>query len=260
MLFWHAILLGVIEGVTEFLPISSTAHLLLATRWLGIESAFSDTFNIAIQAGAMVAVFALTWKEWLKPAVWTRVIAGFLPTAIIGFILYKFVKTFLLAHPLTIAIALVLGGIVLIGFEAWFKRHASSRTPNEAGSVEGISHQRAALIGLGQSLAVIPGVSRSAATIVTGMLLGVSRSAVVSYSFLLAVPTIGAATVLDLYKQRALLNADNLGLLAVGFLVSAAVSFIVARWLLSYIRKHDFTCFGIYRVIFGLIVGWLLLR
>ncbi len=260
MLFWHAILLGVIEGVTEFLPISSTAHLLLASRWLGIEGAFSDTFNIAIQAGAMLAVFALTWREWLKTSVWTRVLAGFLPTAVIGLLLYKFIKTFLLDHPLTIAIALIAGGIVLVAFEAWFKRKPLTEKLKEETTIDEITHGQAALIGLGQSLAVVPGVSRSAATIVTGMLLGVSRPAIVSFSFLLAVPTIGAATVYDLYKQRALLNVDNLGLLAVGFAVSAVVSFVVARWLLAYIRRHDFTAFGVYRIVFGAVVAWWLVR
>ena len=261
MFYWHAILLGVIEGITEFLPISSTGHLLLASRWLGIEGAFSDTFNIAIQAGAILAVLAVTWREWLKPAVWYRVIAGFIPTAIIGFILYHFVKTFLLAHPVSIAIALIAGGVILIGFESWLKRQRRNRAERTGdASIEHISYPEAVVIGLGQSLAVIPGVSRSAATIITGLALGISRSTIVSYSFLLAVPTIAAASVFDLYKQRALLTTDHLGLLAVGFVTTAVVAFVVVRWLLNYIRKHDFTAFGIYRIAFGLLALWWLLK
>lgn len=261
MQYWHAILLGIIEGITEFLPISSTGHLLLANRWLGIQGAFADTFSIAIQTGAIFAVFALTWREWLKPAVWFRVIAGFIPTAIVGFVMYRFIKTFLVAHPITIAIALIVGGIILIAFEAWLKRK-QFLLPTEMGkaNVEGISYPEAIVIGLGQSLAVIPGVSRSAATIVTGLSLGISRATVVSYSFLLAVPTIAAAAAYDLFKQRALLTSDRLDLLAIGFGVSAIVAFIVARWLLSYIRRHDFTGFGIYRIVLGLIVAWWLMK
>lgn len=257
MLYWHAIVLGIIEGITEFLPISSTGHLLIASRWLGIEGAFSDTFSIAIQTGAILAVFALTWREWLKPAVWFRVLAGFIPTAIIGFILYRFVKTYLLAHPMSIAISLIVGGIILIAFESWLKQKHYLR-PTEMGkaNIEGISYPEAVAIGLGQALAVVPGVSRSAATIVTGLSLGISRTTIISYSFLLAVPTLAAAAVYDLWKQRALLTSDHLDLLLVGFLVSAIVAFIVARWLLAYIRRHDFTWFGIYRIAFGLLVVW----
>lgn len=257
MLYWHAIILGVIEGITEFLPISSTGHLLLASRWLGIQGAFSDTFSIAIQTGAILAVFALTWRDWLKSATWLRVLAGFLPTAIIGFVLYHFIKTFLSAHPISIAIALIGGGIVLIAFEAWLKtKHYLQPTETEEVRIEGISYPEAMVIGLGQSLAVIPGISRSAATIVTGLSLGIPRATIVSYSFLLAVPTLAAAAAYDLYKQRALLTSDHLDLLFVGFTVSAVVAFIVARWLLAYIRRHDFTWFGWYRIAFGLLVAW----
>jgi undecaprenyl-diphosphatase len=204
---------------------------------------------------------AVTWREWLKPAVWYRVIAGFLPTAAIGFVLYHFVKTFLSAHPITIALALIVGGIVLVAFEQWLtKRPLPTESKQGIGSVEGLSYKQAVTIGLGQSLAVIPGVSRSAATIVTGLALGIPRTTIVAYSFLLAVPTIGAAAVYDLYKQRALLTADHLDLLAVGFVVSAVVAFLSVRWLLGYIRKHDFTWFGIYRIVFGALFAlWLLL-
>lgn len=253
MLLWHAVLLGIVEGLTEFLPISSTGHLLLATEALGLTDAFSQTFAIAIQAGAMAAVFAFTWREWLKPAIWKRVLAGFLPTAVVGFTLYRLVKQFLL-RPEVVVVALVVGGVIIIGLEYWFKKKQVISA--KVVSLEEISYKQAALVGLAQSLAVVPGVSRSAASILGGLSLGLSRPLIVTYSFLLAVPTIGMAAAYDLWKQRALLTADRLDLLAVGFAVSAAVSFVVIRWLLSYVRKHDFTWFGVYRIAFGVVVGW----
>ncbi len=253
MLLWHAVLLGAIEGLTEFLPVSSTGHLLLATEGLGLTDAFSQTFAIAIQAGAMAAVFAFTWREWLKPAVWKRVMAGFVPTAVIGFALYRLVKQFLL-RPEVVVVALVVGGALIILLERWLKKKELVST--KLVSLEDISYGQAALVGLAQSLAVVPGVSRSAASVLGGLSLGLSRPLVVTYSFLLAVPTIGMAAAYDLWKQRALLTADRFDLLAVGFAVSAAVSFVVIRWLLSYVRNHDFMWFGVYRIVFGLAVGW----
>ncbi len=253
MLLWHAILLGVIEGLTEFLPVSSTGHLLLATEGLGLTDAFSQTFAIAIQAGAMAAVFAFTWREWLKRGVWTRVLAGFLPTAVIGLLLYRLVKQYLL-RPSIVVGALLVGGILIIVLERWL-RHARP-IPEKILPVEGMTHRQASLIGMAQTLAIVPGVSRSAASILGGLSLGLPRATVVSYAFLLAVPTIGMAAAYDLWKQRALLTADRLDLIFVGFAVSALVSYMVIRWMLRYVRTHDFTWFGVYRIAFSLLVAW----
>lgn len=254
MLLWHAILLGVIEGLTEFLPVSSTGHLLLATEGLGLTDAFSQTFAIAIQAGAMAAVFAFTWREWLKRAVWTRVLAGFLPTAAIGFLLYRLVKQYLL-RPSVVVWALLIGGVLIIVLEWWLRR-ARPVPEGKVVPVEQMTHRQASLIGLAQTLAVVPGVSRSAASILGGLSLGLPRATVVSYAFLLAVPTIGMAAAYDLWKQRALLTADRIDLLLVGFGVSALVSYAAIRWMLRYVRTHDFTWFGVYRIAFSLLVAW----
>ena len=257
MTYLDATILGVIEGITEFLPISSTGHLLLANTALGNTNAFSKTFDIAIQSGAMLAVLAFTWREWVKPGVLTRVLAGFLPTAVIGFIVYKLVKAYLLT-PWVVVMALALGGVLMMAFEYWHTKRGRS----EAGSyaVETLTHGQAATIGVVQSLAVIPGVSRSAATILGGMALGIPRATVVLYSFLLAVPTIGAATVYDLWKQREFLAGSDWGVIMLGTIVSALVAALVIRWFLRYIRQHSFIVFACERLIVAFLAWWMLLR
>lgn len=257
MTYLDAGILGIVEGITEFLPVSSTGHLLLTNALLGNTSEFSKTFDIAIQSGAMLAVLAFTWKEWLKPSVWTRVLAGFIPTAVIGFGVYQFVKAYLLT-PWVVVFALAIGGVLMLAFERWY---AKKREQNEASpSLERLTHRQAATIGLVQALAVIPGVSRSAATILGGMALGIPRATVVLYSFLLAVPTIGAATAYDLWKQRQLLAESEWGVIVFGALVSAGVAGIVIRWFLQYIRRHSFTVFAFERLIVALLAWWFLLR
>lgn len=257
MTYLDAAILGVIEGITEFLPVSSTGHLLLANAALGNTNAFSKTFDIAIQSGAMLAVFACTWREWVKPGVLTRVLAGFLPTAVIGFSVYKLVKGYLLT-PWVVVIALALGGVLMLIFEYWFATR--DRSDRESHAVEALTHRQAATIGLVQSLAVIPGVSRSAATILGGMALGIPRATVVLYSFLLAVPTIGAATVYDLWKQREFLAGSDWGVILLGAVVSALVAALVIRWFLRYIRRHSFIVFAGERLVVAFSAWWILLR
>ncbi len=258
MTYLHAVILGIVEGITEFLPVSSTGHLILTNAFLGHTSELSKTFDIAIQSGAMFAVFVVTRREWLKREVWTRVLAGFVPTAAIGFLVYKSVKAYLLT-PWVVVIALALGGLLMLAFEYWKK--PTSERGTDGMSIEGVSHVQAATIGVVQALAVIPGVSRSAATVLGGMALGLPRSTVVLYSFLLAVPTIGAATVYDLWKQRELLATSNeWGALAVGMGVSALVAGLVIRWFLRYIRRHSFIVFACERLIVAGVAWWVLLR
>ena len=194
----QTIILGVVEGVTEFLPISSTGHLILFGKLLGVvDSDFTKSFDIAIQLGAILAVVVLYWKRFLQGAdIWKKVFTAFLPTAIIGFLLYKILKQYLLSSPMLVVWALALGGVVLIAFEWWHKK-----LYDVGGHTTEISYKKSFLVGLAQSLAIIPGVSRAAATIVSGMLMGVSREAIVEFSFLLAVPTMAAATAYDLYKS-----------------------------------------------------------
>lgn len=257
MTYLDAGILGIIEGITEFLPISSTGHLLLANAALGNTGDFSKTFDIAIQSGAMLAVLAFTWREWLKPGVLTRVFAGFLPTAVIGFMVYKLVKAYLLT-PWVVVIALAVGGVLMLAFEYWYAKRG--RSDMDSYTVEALTHGQAATIGLVQSLAVIPGVSRSAATILGGMAFGIPRATVVLYSFLLAVPTIGAATVYDLWKQREVLAQSEWGVIVFGALVSALVAGLVIRWFLRYVRRHSFIVFACERLIVALLAWWFLLR
>jgi undecaprenyl-diphosphatase len=251
MLWWHALVLGVVEGITEFLPVSSTGHLLLVSKALGLEGdAFTELFVVAIQAGAMLAVVVGTWREWFKQQTWVLVLAGFLPTAAIGLMVYPLVKA-VLFDPRIIAYALMIGGLVMI-FTEWLLARRESTLTKE------LSVGRAVWVGVIQSLAVIPGVSRSAATIIGGRCLGMQKEAIVRFSFLLAVPTIGAATVLDVWSSRDVLTVDALGLLAFGSLISALVTGAVMQLFLAFIRRYSFVSFGIYRVLFGALVWWML--
>lgn len=242
---WQAIILGVVEGVTEFLPISSTGHLVLTNTLLNIEvTEFTKSFEIAIQLGAMCAVIALYFKSFLDIEILKRLIVGFIPTGIIGFTVYPYVKAVLLESPLVVVIALFLGGVVLIVFELLRIQPDESRSDLRA-----MPYTRAAFIGLMQSLAVIPGVSRSAATIIGGLALRMPRAAIVEFSFLLAVPTIAAATGLDLLKSYSSFHVSDAVPLLIGFAVSFVVALVSLRYLLRYVRNHTFIAFGVYRII-----------
>ncbi len=239
-----SLVLGLVEGFTEFLPISSTAHLILASRLLGLDqSALVKSFEISIQSGAIVAVIVFYWKKFLDIELLKRIVAAFIPTAVIGLVLYKAVKNYFLGNMVIVLAALGIGGIILIIFERFIKKREAVR------DIKSLSYKDAALIGVAQAVAVIPGVSRSAATIVGGMLLGVSREAIVEFSFLLAVPTILAATGLDFIKNIHEFTAGQMGDLAIGFVVSFVAALISIKFLLSFIRTHSFERFGIYRIV-----------
>jgi len=255
MEIWHSVILGFVEGVSEFLPISSTGHLILANSLLHIgETDFTKSFDIIIQLGAILAVVVLFWKKiWHVPML-KKLIVGFIPTGIIGLVLYKIVKLYLLGNTTIVIWALLLGGLVIIVFELWHKESEQA-----VKDVDGITYKQAALIGLFQSIAIIPGVSRSAATIVGGMALGISRTAIVEFSFLLAVPTLIAASGLDLVKNASSFSGDQFGALATGFVVSFLVALAAIKLLLGYVRKHTFMPFGIYRVLLA-IVFWFAIR
>jgi undecaprenyl-diphosphatase len=237
--------LGIVEGITEFLPVSSTGHLILTSTLLGIEhTEFVKTFEIAIQFGAILSVFALYWRSFLDFEVLKKIAAAFIPTAVIGLALYSFIKTYLLGNELVVVVALAAGGVGLIVFELTHKESESA--PED---VRAISYTQAVAVGLIQTIAVIPGVSRSAATIVGGLLLGIKRVAIVEFSFLLAVPTMLAATGLDLLKTSASFTSEEWISLAVGFIVSFFVALASIVWLLKFVRSHTFIPFGIYRII-----------
>lgn len=244
MTLLQAIILGVVEGVTEFLPISSTGHLILASRLLGLsQTDFQKSFEIAIQLGAIASVIALYWRRFLEPAV-VRVLVAFLPTGLIGFALYRVVKTYLFDSEAVVLWALGLGGVALIVFEL-LHQERDDAVPD----VASISYSKALLIGVFQSLSIVPGVSRAGATIVGGLILGLSRSTIVEFSFLLAVPTMLAATGYDLLKNASSFVPQQFGVLAAGFVSAFFVALLSIKFLLAFVRTNTFVPFGIYRIV-----------
>lgn len=259
--FLDSIIFGIVEGITEFLPISSTGHLILTSKILNLPNTdFLKTFEISIQLGAILSVVVLYWKKFLvNLAILKRVALAFVPTGILGLLFYKIVKTYLMNSALVILISLFAGGVVLILFEVWYeKKNILSRQSLSASFQAGedircISYKNSFLIGVFQSIAMIPGVSRSAATIIGGLLLGFSRQTIVEFSFLLAVPTMMAATGLDLFKNANSFSTDQFVILLVGFVISFFVALLTIKWLLKFIKNHSFISFGIYRIIISLI-------
>ncbi len=250
MTIFQTIILGIVEGITEFLPISSTAHLMLTAKLLNIASSdFLKSFEIIIQLGAIAAVVYQFGPRLAKNFVLVKKVSlAFIPTAIIGFILYSFIKEFLLGN-LTIAVwSLIVGGIVLVVVERVYVKKIKA---NES-TAEDISYKQAFCIGVIQSLAVVPGVSRAAATIVPALLFGKSRKAAAEFSFLLAIPTVAAAALYDLLKNFNSLSGNLLNL-SIGFIVSGIAALITIRFLLSYIQNHTFTPFGIYRIVIAVL-------
>jgi len=239
---FRAVILGIVEGVTEFLPVSSTAHLILASHALGIrETEFLKSFEIIIQLGAILSVVVLYWKKFLDIEMLKKLVVAVIPTGVIGLTVYKAIKSYLLGNVPVVLAALVIGGILLILFSRL------QHTPDHETDFTEITYRKALLIGLFQAIAVIPGVSRSAATIVGGSLIGVSKRTIVEFSFMLAVPTMLAASGLELIKNRSALNG-NLDILAIGFVVSFLTAIIAIKSFLGYIKKRDFAEFGWYRI------------
>jgi len=251
--FFQAIILSIVEGITEFLPISSTGHMNLTRVVLGIPNTqFFTSFEIFIQLGAILAVVLLYGKTLLRnPEVWKKIIAAFIPTAIVGFLLGKFIKLYLTSNEVITVIALFVGGILLIALELFHKEK-----DHHVEDIEKISYKHAMIIGLCQSIAVIPGVSRSAATVIGALFLGTKRKAAIEFSFLLAIPTMCAATVFDLKDANFAFSSQEMMLLAVGFIGSCITALFAIKFLLRFIKDHTFIPFGIYRIIVA-IVFWL---
>lgn len=258
MTILQAIILGIVEGVTEFLPVSSTGHLILTSKLLGIaDSDFLKSFEIAIQFGAILAVVVLYWKKiWSSKDNWKKIVVAFLPTAILGFLLYKVLKNYLLSSQMVVIWALALGGIVLIAFELWHKKYGKAGVAE----INQITYKKSFLTGVWQSLAIIPGVSRSGATIIGGLAMGISREAIVEFSFLLAIPTMAAATGYDLFKSGASFSGNQIYLLILGFVVSFVVAMAAIKWFIGYIKNHSFIWFGVYRIIIALLFWLLIVR
>jgi undecaprenyl-diphosphatase len=264
-LLLSAILMGLVEGLTEFLPISSTGHLIVLAEAIGFQGPPGKTFEITIQLGAVLAVIWIYRHALVRIAtgMWRRgseeyyiavnLALAFIPAMILGATLHGYI-TRLLFNPLTVAIALILGGIAIIVIE----RRRPTPTIH---SIAEIGPLAALLVGLGQALAMIPGTSRSGATIISALLVGVERKTAAEFSFLLAIPTMLAATVFSLFKARAELDFNGLGIIAVGFATAFVVALLVVRWLLGAISRIGFTPFGWYRIALGvLILLWLALR
>jgi len=249
MTLLQSIILGIVEGATEFLPISSTGHLILASSVLGVlQSDFTKTFEVVIQLGAILAVVVLYWRSFFDVELLKRLIVAFIPTGIIGLALYHILKTYLLGNMTVVIASLFIGGVIFILFERWYGKREDTAALDAP-----ITYRQALAIGLFQSIAIIPGVSRSGATIVGGMALGVARPTIVEFSFLLAVPTMLAATGLDLLKTSAVFTPHEWLMLGTGLVVSFIVAMPSIRWLLSYVRNHSFTSFGIYRILLALV-------
>lgn len=251
------IILGAVEGLTEFLPISSTGHLIVAGQLLGFNDEKGKIFEIVIQTGAM---FAIVWEYRVKFAhlllnvtherraqqFVANLFIAFLPAAVLGLLFGKYIKAALF-NPVAVAIAFIVGGFVILWAEK--RQHTVA-----VQSVDDMSWRDALKVGCAQALALIPGTSRSGATIIGGLFFGLSRRAATEFSFFLAVPTLMAAGAYDLIKNRALFSASDLGIFAVGMAVSFICAFACVRWLLRYIATHDFTIFAWYRIAFGLVV------
>ncbi len=272
VLFFKAALMGVVEGLTEFLPISSTGHLILADAMMGFADAAGSekakVFEIAIQTGAIFAVI-LVYMQRLKDTVTglgsdpkaqrfaLNVFIGFLPAVVIGLAVGKVIKEHLFT-PTVVATTFIIGGVIILIAERIAARQPRSRieTVDDLGFVDAIK------VGLIQCLAMVPGTSRSGATIIGGMLMGLSRKAATDYSFFLGIPTLVGAGVYSLYKERALLSPDDLPLFATGLVFAFLSAWVCVRWLIRYVSSHTFVPFAWYRIAFGILIlvtaqmGW----
>ena len=250
----EVLILSLIEGISEFLPISSTGHLILASDFLKIlQTDFVKSFQIIIQLGAILAIVMLYWKTLTTSLeAWKRIILAFIPTAIVGFTLYPFIKEVLLGNPLITVIALFLGGIALIILELLYKEKA-----HHADTIESLSYKQTFLIGAFQSLSIVPGVSRAGATIMGGLFLGAKRKTAVEFSFLLAIPTMLGATGLDLLESKLAFTQHEILLILLGFVASFLVAFITVKYFVRFVTTHTFIPFGIYRIILALVFWYL---
>jgi undecaprenyl-diphosphatase len=256
-----AAILGVVEGLTEFLPISSTGHLILAGSLLGFADDKAKLFDIAIQTGAMCSVIWL-YRSRIAGVIRglgsdpdarrfaLRVLIAFIPAAALGLAFNRIIKGWLF-KPVPVALAFIVGGFIILWVEAARKR---APRPDRVLSIDDMSYLDALKIGLAQAVALIPGTSRSGATIIGGMLFGMSRKAATEFSFFLAIPTLIGAGVYDTWKQRGLLSADDLPLFAVGLVTAFVSALICVRWLIRFVASNDFVGFAWYRIVFGVVV------
>ena len=253
---FDALVLGIVEGLTEFLPISSTGHLILAGDLLDFDPPSRDVFYVAIQTGAMLAVLWEYRARFFRVdlQLWRNLVVAFIPAAALGLLFGKIIKQYLF-HAVPVALAFIVGGVVILLVD---RRNRPARIE----STRDMTWLDALKVGFAQCFALIPGTSRSGATIIGGMLFGLSRQAATEFSFFLAVPTLIAAGAYDSWKNRQLFIVNDAALWAVGFVVSFVSAFLVIRWLIRYVATHDFRWFAWYRIAFGIVVlltayfGW----
>jgi undecaprenyl-diphosphatase len=266
MYWWQALILGIVEGLTEYLPVSSTAHLLLAQRLMGIEQTdAADAYAICIQAGAIVAVLGIyarrVWEmlqglagrnpAGLRLAI--QIIVAFLPAAVIGVLFNKKIKEHLF-HLWPICGAWFIGGLIILAFATWLRRK-----PNSGRGIAELTLQGAIVIGLLQCLGMIPGTSRSLVTILGGLLVGLNMAAALEFSFLLGLVTLTAATVHDGYKHGgAMLKAYDPVVFGLGFVAAAVAAFVAVKWMIAYLQRNGLAVFGWYRIALALLVAWML--
>ena len=266
-LLLKAAVMGVVEGLTEFLPISSTGHLILAGALLGFDDDRAKVFDIAIQTGAIFAVILVYWQK-IKSTVIAlptqrlarrfvlNVFIAFVPAVVLGLLFGSAIKAHLFT-PTVVASSFIIGGFIILWVEGWGRKPLHEGHPDDHAriiNVESMTPMDALKVGLVQCLAMVPGTSRSGATIIGGMLLGMSRKAATDFSFYLAIPTLIGAGAYSLYKERALLSMADVPMFAVGLVFSFLSAWLCVRWLLRYIATHSFVVFAWYRIAFGIVV------
>ena len=249
----QAVLLGIIEGLTEFLPISSTGHLIVASHWLGVEQTETNkAFEVIIQFSAILAVVA-NYRDKFTPAhlpLWTKVALAFIPIGVVGLLFHHQIKEFFTVT--TVAVMFIVGGVVFMLLEAFYREQ-----PHQVHDVEQISYRQAMWIGLAQVFALVPGTSRAGASIVGALLVGLDRKASAEFSFLLALPVLGAAAGFDLLRHYQDFADSNLGPLLAGFVTSFIIAWLTMRLFIRFLERFTFNAFGVYRIAFGLLLLWL---
>ena len=266
---WKAFFLGIVEGITEFLPISSTGHLILFGDWISFESNEAKVFEVVIQLGSILAVVWIfrhrlfqmvrgTLRlEPVEVAFTRNLLIAFLPSAIIGLLFIKAIKA-LFFHPSVVVVTLVLGGLIMLWVERKRPANSADAPANQVQTIEKITWKQALIVGCAQCLAMVPGTSRSGSTIIAGMLSGIQRKTATEFSFFLAIPTMLAAAVYDFYKHAHLLSQQDMLAIAVGFVSAFVCALVVVRAILVFVSRHTYRAFAWYRIALGLVVGaWL---
>lgn len=253
MEIFQAIILGIVEGITEFLPISSTGHLIVVSEWLSIDATEENkAFQVIIQLAAILAVVANYRDKFslAHRALWLKVLIAFIPIALLGFLFHQQIKA-MFTVPV-VATMFILGGIAFLVVEYFYKED-----PSHIEDMEAISYRQAFWVGIAQVFALIPGTSRAGASMIGGLLVGLSRKATAEFSFLLALPVLAAASLFDLVKHYKSFDTDDLSSLLAGFIAAFLVAYLTMKWFVRFIQTFTFASFGVYRILLGLLLLWI---